>query len=1059
MENFKHQTFWRYLTAIAMFWFVGVCANAQNITTYGTVTDEEGEPLIGVSIMVQGSTAGVTTDFDGKYTIKVAPGAKLVFSYVGMNTQTKAAVDGKLDVVMNANNNNLDDLVVVGYGVQRKSDVTGAIAKVDGAELENLTVNNPTAALAGKTSGVQVVSTSGAPGSSPTIRVRGYSSNSDMAPLYVVDGVRLSDISGIDPSQIASIEVLKDGASAAIYGAQAGNGVVLITTKGADKNNHNGSIRYDFQFVNETVGHRPRMLNAKEYMDYMVDAGVYAADAFTALGWNGKTDTDWFDIAYGNGHQQKHTFTFEGSNDKGSLLASVAYLDNDGPVRGKSDYYKRLSGNINADYQIKPWFKVGTTAIIERWQTRSVSASNQWGAMLTSLYALDPLTPNLVTPGEVSQYSNMMAHLGELLTDEAGNYYGISNFYTGENVHPMIMRDRATDKSSGFNVTGSAYALFNPWKPLTVTSRFGYRLSSSHNSHYEVPYFASVQANSPNLNINAQNGTGTYYQWENFVNYNQTFKEVHNVTAMAGLSFQKNIYTYTYGAGNTKTGDDGKPVYAIPVDNPELWGYLNYVQAGAEKGIGGNESIDTQYSWFTRVGYTYDNKYMIQASVRGDAYDASKLPVTNRWGYFPSASVGWVISQEDFMGWSRPALDYLKIRGSYGKNGSVAPLSGYKYASVIGPFNTGNYGWGQWGNAVWTWDTTMNGAYNWTPGNGPTTVGNPDLSWETMTQWDFGFDARFFNSRLTLGFDWFHKTTNGLLVSGVVPTLSLGGVTSPINAGSVVNKGIEIDLGWQDRHGDFRYSINANVSTLSNKVTEIHPSVPIINGSSFSNVVVTRFEVGEKVWHFYGYDYAGIDPATGKALYWAERDGKRVQVDDPDENDKTNIGDAIPDVTLGVNIALGYKGFDFVLSGSGTFGNEIFMCLQRQDRLTSNRMYEVFYNNRWTESNKGGTIPVATDINQGIGAERYLFSSAMVTNGSFFKIRQMQLGYTLPKAITKKALIENFRLYVSLDDFFTFTSYKGLDPEVSAGTGSSQGLDMGGYPITKKLSVGFNVTF
>lgn len=365
----------------------------------------------------------------------------------------------------------------------------------------------------------------------------------------------------------------------------------------------------------------------------------------------------------------------------------------------------------------------------------------------------------------------------------------------------------------------------------------------------------------------------------------------------------------------------------------------------------------------------------------------------------------------------------------------------------------------QWGNAIWTWDTSMNGNYKWVYGNGPTTIGNPDLSWETMTQWDLGFDARFFNNRFTFGFDYFHKTTDGLLVYGVVPTLSLGGVTSPINAGGVLNEGVEFDLGWQDRIGDFRYSINANVSTLRNKVTKIHPSVPIINGTSFSNVTVTRFEVGEKVWHFYGYDYAGVDAETGRALYWVNRDGQRVTTDAPEESDKTNIGDAIPDVTVGLNINLAYKGFDFNLSGSGQFGNDIYMNLQRQDRLTSNRMYEVFYKNRWTASNPGGTIPAASAINQGTDAERYLFSSAMVQNGSFFKIRQMQLGYTIPRNITRKAFIDNFRVYLSLDDFFTITSYKGLDPEISAGTGSSQGLDMGGYPVTKKFSVGFNVTF
>lgn len=1053
MSKIKHLTFRKVFATLLAVCFFSVTAFAQDAVTYGTVTDENGEPLVGVTVLEQGTTHGTTTDIDGKYRIEDKVGATLVFSYVGMVSQSFKAVNGELNVVLSSADTMLDQLVVVGYGVQKKSDVTGAISKITATDLENTTNNNPTAALAGKTSGVQVVNTSGAPGSSPTIRVRGYSSNSDMAPLYVVDGIRLTDISGIDPSSIESIEVLKDGASAAIYGAQAGNGVVLITTKSAKRADQGyGHIRYDFQYVDQTIGHKPPMLNSSEYQEYMLEAGAIAQEMFTQY-WDGHTDTNWYDVAFGHGTQFKHTFTFEGANDRGSLFASLQYLDNNGPVKGDSDFYKRLSGNINADYQIKPWFRIGTTAIIERWQTRSVSASDEWGSTMGSIYALDPLTPNVVAPNNLSNYPLMMDHYGELLANAEGYYYGLSNFYTGEMVHPMIMINRTTNKSSGFNVTGSAYALFNPWKPLTLTSRFGYRLSSYHNSTYNEPYWASPQANSPNLSLNAQTGNTIYYQWENFINYDQTFNELHNVTAMAGLSFQKTISSYTSGGANPGEGT----TMAIPANDQDIWGYLNFVNADATKTVGGLVSTNTQYSWFARAGYSFDNKYMIQASIRGDAYDISYLPLKHRWGYFPSVSLGYMISQEDFMGWSRPALDFLKLRFSWGKNGSVAPLGGFVYASTIGPFAASNFGWGQWYDAVWSWSTM--GPYAWTNGNGPQNLGNEDLTWETMTQWDLGFDAGFFGDRLTLGFDYFHKVTDGLLVYGVSPTLSLGGVSSPINAGSVLNDGIEIELGWKDRVGDFSYGISANFSTLHNKVTSLHPSVPIINGASFSNVTVTRFEVGEKVWHFYGYDYAGVNPDNGNALYWVYRDGQRVTTEEPEEADKTNIGDGIPDITLGVNINLAYKGFDFLLFGSGTFGNDIFMNIQRQDRLTSNRMKEVFYDNRWTATNTGGTIPSAPSINQGVGAERFLFSSAMVEDGSFFKIRQIQLGYTIPQKITRKCFVDNFRVYISLDDFFTFTKYHGLDPEISAGTGSSQGLDKGGFPITKKFTVGFNITF
>lgn len=1056
------QTIKKLLSAALMFCVAGLSAYAQNAVTYGTVTDENGEPLVGVTVLEQGTTHGTTTDIDGKYRIENQLGNTLVFSYVGMVAQSYKAVNGELNVVLKSADTTLDQLVVVGYGVQKKSDVTGAISKIDASALENTTSNNPTAAIAGKTSGVQVVNTSGAPGSSPTIRVRGYSSNADMAPLYVVDGIRLSDISGIDPSQIESIEVLKDGASAAIYGAQAGNGVVLITTKSANKAEKGwGHIRYDFQYVDQSIGHKPPMLNAQEYMDYMIEMGQWSQSDFTAMGWNGKTDTNWYDVAFGHGTQYKHTFTFEGANDRGSMFASVQYLTNDGPVKGDSDFYKRLSGNINADYQIKPWFKVGTTAIFERWQTRSVSTNDQWGSTMGSIYALDPLTPNLVAPQDVSHYALMMEHFDQLLTNSDGYYYGISSFYTGEMAHPMIMIKRQTQKYSGYNVTGSAYALFNPWKPLTITSRFGFRLSGQHDSTYQIPYWASGQANSNDLNLNAQDSNTVYYQWENFANYDQTFNDVHNVTAMAGLSFQKNTYSNTYGSANQNNDDPNNPVPAIPVNNPDIWGFLNYANAGAVKGVGGIVSETTQYSWFGRVGYNYDNKYMINASIRGDAYDSAFLPKNNRWGYFPSVSLGYMISQEEFMGWSRPALDFLKLRFSWGKNGSVAALAAapYAYGSIIGQFQTGNYGAKDpgWNGAVYSWD--LGTPYNWVNGNGPTAVGNPDLKWETMTQWDLGFDAGFFNNRLTLGFDYFHKVTDGLLLYGVVPTLSIGGIASPINAGSVLNDGVEIELGWKDRVGDFSYGISANLSTLHNKVTSLHPSVPIINGASFSNVTVTRFEVGEKVWHFYGYDFAGLNQETGTPEYWVYRDGQKVRTDSPDENDKTNIGDAIPDVTLGININLAYKGFDFLLFGSGQFGSQIFSCIQRQDRLTSNRMKEVFYDNRWSPTNKGGTVPMASIFMDGVAAERYLFSSAMVENGSFFKIRQIQLGYTIPQKITKKVFVDNFRVYVALDDFFTITKYKGLDPEISAGTGASQGLDMGGYPIAKKFTVGFNITF
>lgn len=677
----------RVLMLLAAFCFFSVTALAQGWTTTGDVYDESGEPVIGASVMEEGTANGTSTNVDGHFSLTVKPNAKLVISYVGMKPVTIAAKNGNVTVNMTNDTQVLDDLVVIGYGVQKKSDVTGAIASVNTSDIENRTITNPQSALTGKTSGVQVVTASGAPGDAPAIRVRGYSSNSDLSPLYVVDGIRMSDISGIDPADIESMEVLKDAASAAIYGAQAGNGVVLITTKGAKRAEQGyGTIRYDFQYANQTFGHRPKMLNAQQYRDYMVEGGYYTADQISSLGWNGITDTDWYDVAFDHGDMFKHNVTFEGANDRGAFYASIGYLTNNGPVVGDNDTYKRLTGTINADYNIKPWFKIGTTALFERYQTQGVSSNSEYGSLMTSVYTLDPLTPSVYAPDALPAW--MTPHKDLLLTDENGDYYAVSNYYAGEQVHPLIMRDNSINKSNGFNVTGSVYGNFNPWKPLTFTSRFGFRLSAWHNRTYNKPYYGSISSSRGLSSISSENNQTIYYQWENFANYNQTFNEVHNVTAMAGMSFQKTVFSNTYGsAASTEVTDPETGITTIvpciPIPDPELWGYLNYAQQGATLGVGGLETDATQYSWFGRVGYSYDNKYMVQASLRADAYDLSKLPKTNRWGYFPAVSAGWVLSQENFMGWSRPALDFLKLRFSWGKNGSVAPLNGYAYATDI----------------------------------------------------------------------------------------------------------------------------------------------------------------------------------------------------------------------------------------------------------------------------------------------------------------------------------------------------------------------------------------
>ncbi|WP_270230383.1 SusC/RagA family TonB-linked outer membrane protein [Phocaeicola coprocola] len=990
----------------------------------GKVVDNMGEPMIGVSIQEKGTTNGVISDFDGNYNLSVKQGAVLVFSYIGYVMQEHQAVAGTLNVTLKEDTKALEEVVVVGYGVQKKSSVTGAISQVKAEDMQNRTITSAAQALQGKTAGVQLISTSSAPGSSPTIRVRGYSSNVSSDPLYVVDGVRTTDISGIDPNDIASMEVLKDAASAAIYGAEAGNGVILITTKKGKAGQ--GKITYDFQFSSQSIARIPELLNAEEYINYMCEGGMNRDDIMAI--WDGKTDTDWVDVAFENSRMQKHNVAFTGGGDRGNYYLSLTYLDNNGIVVGDADHYTRMTATINSEYKIKDWLKVGTTNQIEKYNVRSVSSQNEYGSLFSGVMLMDPLTAPVYSADNLPQHmQNAMAHGKHLMQDENGNYYGVSNWYTGENYNPLIMRDNGITRNSGFNVNGSIYGEFTPFGGFTFTSRFGYRLSGTRSSSVSLPFYGNSTQSRDYVDISGTSSTTIYYQWENFANYMKTFNKAHTVTAMLGMSYQEQTYDYV-NAGLSANGE-----HAVLQNNP-LFYYLNYGSASATKSLGGEKTRTAKMSYFGRIGYDYKGRYMIQASLRADAADLSLLPASNRWGYFPAVSAGWTISEENFFEPIKNYVTSFKLRGSWGQNGSLAALSGYPYST----------------------DMSSSGIYSFVTGNSyitgvsPLSLGNDELKWETSEQWNVGFDARFLRDRLTLGFDYFDKKTKDLLVTGTKPSLIIGGSTSPINAGNVSNKGVEFELGWRDNIKDFNYSIRANLATLKNEVTYLDPSLERVAGTNYHTYPISYFEKGYPVYYFRGYKFAGVDPVTGDPTF-ADVDGDGVVT----ENDRTYIGDAIPDFTYGITLTAAYKGLDLTVFGTGSYGNDIFHASYRPDYKESNKMKEVFYDNRWTVDNPNGTVPRSNANNM----DKYITSDAMVYDGSYFKIKQIQLGYTLPKSWLNKVYIGNMRLYCSLDDFFTFTKYPGFDPESSSNATSGMGIDKGGYPTSKKVVFGINVEF
>ena len=605
----------RLMTAALVLLLCVPFAMAQvQVKVTGKVVDNLGVPMIGVSILEKGTTNGVVTDLDGNYSLNAAVEGTLVFSYVGYITQEHPVKDGTLDIVMQEDAETLDELVVVGYGVQKKSDVTGSISKVTADDMQARSITRAEQALQGKTSGIQIINSSAAPGSTPTIRVRGFSSNYSSDPLYIVDGLRVTDISGIDPNDIESMEVLKDAASAAIYGAEAGNGVVLITTKTAKKG---GIIQYDFQYTIQSLAHMPEVMNAREYIEYMTEANYLTQDQINA-NWDGMTDTDWAKETFNNSAMQKHNISLQLGGEENSFYASLSYLNNDGIVKGDKDTYKRYTGTINAEAQVKSWLKVGTNTSFDYSKMSTVAEQGSNG-LLAAVMALDPLTPVSYPVGQEPSHVQTLINAGRaLLQNEKGEYYGISNFHESELVNPFITRDKQDNNTEAYNLRSSLYANITPLEGLTITSRLGLNVTGTRTHTYDKKYYANAMSENATLKVTESAPQVIYYQWENFANYTKTINDKHGIGAMVGVSYSSMATKNLSASTNALTKD--APNYA----------YLDFSTSDAVKTVSGSPLYNRKFSYFTRLNYSYDEKYLLQFSLRADAADLSVLPKDNR---------------------------------------------------------------------------------------------------------------------------------------------------------------------------------------------------------------------------------------------------------------------------------------------------------------------------------------------------------------------------------------------------------------------------------------------
>ena len=1020
----------------------GTLSFAQNRPINGIVVDGSGLPVIGATVMVAGnSSIGAVTNADGQFSLSVPAGSSITVSCIGYASQTvPVGQQSVFSFILQEDNEFLEETVVIGYGVQKKSDLTGSVASVRSQDLMDRSVSNAGAALQGKAAGVMVYTNSGAPGESSHIRVRGISSNSSsgLGPLLIVDGLKVDSIQYLDPDMIESMEVLKDAASAAIYGAQAGNGVVLITTKSGSKSK-DGNIFYNFKQTVTSLAHYAQVLKAEEFIDWQHQAGQLGTrEELIANGtWDGKTDTNWADVLYGKGITTSHTLGAQGGNDRGSYYMSLNYIDEDGMAAGKKDFYKRLSGQINAEYKVKNWFTVGTNTSIERYEKADVGSPDEYGGTLLGALIIDPLTPVYFnSPDEMptnmrNAYDNGYTVDGvhydyQIYKNDQGQWYSTSRILDGDGVNPLINIARRNSKNEGWNVRGTIYANFTPIKGLVFTSRLGYRIAQSASSSYSEPYYVNPKHYSQSYSLNASTSQSWYYQWENFANYNVSLAK-HDIGVMAGMSYTYNASGFGVGAGIS--GTDPLKGYE------ENFRYLSYENGSGTKSIsGGTPGYSSQIAYFGRLTYSYDSRYSLQTNFRADAFDSSKLSTKNRWGYFPSVSAGWTLSNEPFFkdNVSKDFISFLKFRGSWGVNGNISVLSGYPYSTSIS-YNSKTY---QYHVA----DSVMD------YGSQPDGLANPDLTWETSVQTDLGLDLRLFNNRLTFGFDWFNKDTEGLLVN-ISPVAEVGISSTTVNAGSVNNNGLEFELGWQDNIGDFGYSLNANFSTLNNKVTYLEPSVGHQSGSHFANYkLYTYFQEGYPVWYLNGYEYAGMD-AEGYPQYV---NSKGELTGTPTSDDLKFIGNTLPTYSYGITLRMDWKGLDLTVFGNGSGGNYLVPCIYRTEHTKINTL-KYFYDEA------GKSIPTIDKIYDKID---FWSSSATLFKGDYFKIKQIQLGYTLPRKWLSKIKMNAIRGYVSFDDWFIFTQYPGFDPEAATTGGSTgRGLDKGTYPNAKKLMFGVNLSF
>ncbi len=1024
-------------------------ALAQKQSVTGTIVEANGEPVIGATVMEKGTANGTSTDIDGKFTINVNPKGTLVISYVGYVTQ-EIPVKGKsvITVTLKEDTRQLDDLVVVGYGMMKKSDMTGAISSVSGDDLAKRTTTNPAEALQGKIAGVNVMKAGGNAGAGIQVKIRGVKTFGDNEPLYIIDGFP-GDINAVNPQDIESMEVLKDGAAAAIYGSVAANGVIIITTKNGKK----GEVKVDFSaYVSFTkIANKFKMLDADQYK--RVHSQMYenwnnhvalhpemydASSALSAPAYitaNTGVNTDWQDAMTRSGLTQNYMLSVRGGGDLGRYSVSYNHSDEKGIFLGNNFRMDNARVKLNAskyifDFEANMAFKY------------SKSCQPQYS--IKEMYGLSPLVP---------------------IYDSDNQYgYGLTDF-NGLPNHRNVMADndyRQAD-SRYYHTTANAAitARFTPW--LNFKTSYAYRGEHQRDKYHTAPYIADIRSKQEYPESSETTAYWEEHVWENVLSFNKEFGK-HSVNAVVGTSTMARRYTWNYvgviGKTITYKVEDGQLV-----TGEQPGGFLDPSFSTIGAGAGGTYDGDgsrwdyRRFSIFGRVNYNFDNRYLLQATIRRDG--SSKFGKDKRWGTFPSVAVGWRISEEAFFP-KTTAFNNLKLRASWGRLGNENALGYYDFLALISTYNYKYQGYVQ-GNGDNAW-----------AGSIARGLENRNLKWETTDTKNIGIDFGFFNNRLNGSFNYYYNKTEDLLITKVLPHSA--GLANPIlNVGKMRNTGIEFEVNYQDSKAGWDWNLGLNLSTTSNKVLELSDAEQVIYGEGLkygTEHFPTQTMVGKPIGSFYLYRTDGIFQSNEEAANYRNSKGEKLQpyadagdikfVDVNgdgviDDQDKEYCGSGIPKLEVNLNLNVAWKGIDLMAVIGSAFNYKIYngnRYLYESMNAGSNFLSTTM--NAWTPQNTDTTVPRAifNDPNGNLKE-----SDRFLENGNFLRMRQLQIGYTLPASLTRKVYIENLRFYVSAENLFTITNYKGVDPEFSRANVLNTGIDRLIYPFTRSFTIGAQLTF